>query len=535
MKKIMSLIIILALSLSSLSFAASENVTVTIPEFDVTVNGVTIDIEHSQYPVVTYKNITYIPMTSDYLSGFGLISSFSGQNGLSIDLAESVEPLNQNFVGANNRLGSDHTAELVPFDVTVNGQSINNANEEFPILLYKNITYFPMTWRFAVTEFAWKTGWSDASGFSITVDKEDFFEIRKIEDLFEINESPEETFRLVNDLDFSDINDYHDKDVYYDYIKNKELPVDLVLKSKLDGNGKTISNLVIHKSNQDKVAFFKKIDNNAILQNLKIVNFDMIGKNDIALLTIDNFGSIRNVEINGDITGERIVAGVAVNNFYTIKDSKVDINFTGTNTYDVTSSIIGGFAGRNRGVIERVVANGTINGTHSIGGIAGTNLDVIRNAVSNVNVTSSLESGDHTGGAVGINDGGRVENVIAYGEVVGRSYTGGVVGSNQGGLVLNSVAANKSISGTRNVSAVIGLNSYTDADDYGTYNNYYFSNIPLSAIQKNTKSDTMGVSVGSYEFITRSQGMAFWNVSIGNFWDYQSVWEIIDNQVQLRE
>lgn len=535
MKKTISLIIVIILLLTSFSFAESEDVTVTIPGYDVTVNGVKIDIEHSQYPVISYRDITYLPMTSDYLSGFGLMLSFNGQDGLTIDVSESIDSLKQNFVGVTNIIGSKHTASIVPFEVTVNGNPIDNSNEKYPILLYKNITYFPLTWRFAVTEFAWKTHWSNTTGFSISIEKEHFFEIRKIEDLFEVNNYPDETFKLITDLDFNDSNDYYDTEVYLDYIRDKSLPVDLILKSKLDGNGKTISNLTVSKSNQDEVALFKKIDNGAIVQDLKIVNFEMSGNNNIALLTTNNFGTIKNVEVTGTINGERTMAGIAALNYNTIKDSKANISITGNNTYDVTRYFIGGIAGKNKGVIERVVTYGTIDGYNSLGGIVGTNLNILRNAVSNVNMTSSNEDGDHTGGIVGINDGGRIEKVIAYGNVIGHSYTGGVAGSNLGGLILNSVAANNSISGARNVSAVIGINKDSDTAVYGAHNNYYFSNIPLSAIRMNTDLNTMGLTVNSNDFVTLSQDMGFWNTSLGSHWDFQSIWQAVNNQIQLRE
>jgi len=58
--------------------------SVTVPEFDVMINGVVIDKESSTYPIFTYKSITYIPLTSDYIDGFGLQLEFTPVNGLNI-------------------------------------------------------------------------------------------------------------------------------------------------------------------------------------------------------------------------------------------------------------------------------------------------------------------------------------------------------------------------------------------------------------------------------------------------------------------
>ena len=168
MKKIL-FIVLAILFLSVSSFAENEEVVVAVPEFDVSVNGQIIDIEHSQYPVISYKNITYFPMTSDYLSGIGLGLKFTSAEGLKIDVKDEVGTFNQNFLGTSNILGSQHKAILAPFHIEVNGKVINNDAEEYPVLLYKNITYFPMTWRFAVEEFGWKTSWSEELGFGIKV------------------------------------------------------------------------------------------------------------------------------------------------------------------------------------------------------------------------------------------------------------------------------------------------------------------------------------------------------------------------------
>lgn len=157
-------------SSSTTTTSKSNFVIITIPEYDVTVNGELIDTLHSQYPVIAYKNITYFPMTSDYLAGIGLDLKFSSLEGLKINVKNEVGALNQSFLGTYNILGSEHNAQLVPFDVEVNGKKIENDNEDYPVLLYKDITYFPMTWRFSVTEFGWTTKWSEESGFGIIVE-----------------------------------------------------------------------------------------------------------------------------------------------------------------------------------------------------------------------------------------------------------------------------------------------------------------------------------------------------------------------------
>ena len=170
MKKILIQVLITLMILPSIAFADNIGVTVTIPEYDVSVNGEVIDTTHSQYPVITYKDITYFPMTFDYLNGIGLKLYFDSATGLTIAKNDTTNPykkLNQHYLGARNVLGSEHTASIATYPIKVNGKDVDNTSEEYPVLLYNNITYFPMTWRFAVTEFGWKTNWDNENGFEI--------------------------------------------------------------------------------------------------------------------------------------------------------------------------------------------------------------------------------------------------------------------------------------------------------------------------------------------------------------------------------
>jgi len=178
----------------------SEDVIIEIPDFDVRVNGVLIDTEHSQYPLISYKNVTYFPMTSDYLTGIGLDLSFTSKEGLKLSLSDNLGQLEQKFLGANNILGSKDTARLVPFQVRVNGQTIDNSKEAYPVLLYKDITYFPMTWRFAVTEFGWTTSWSNEKGFAITIENKNEG-ISRLSDTVTINNKVIQYSGLKVDLD----------------------------------------------------------------------------------------------------------------------------------------------------------------------------------------------------------------------------------------------------------------------------------------------------------------------------------------------
>lgn len=148
--------------------AALPEVQAAFPAFPVTVNGTVTDQTHSPYPLLLHREITYFPMTWNYTSSLGLTVSWSKESGLSLDKKDGCIPLAQDLTAeANANSGSSPAAVPAPFPVKVNGKTIVNADEPYPVLLYRNIVYFPMTWRFAHEEFNWKTSWDGVRGFAI--------------------------------------------------------------------------------------------------------------------------------------------------------------------------------------------------------------------------------------------------------------------------------------------------------------------------------------------------------------------------------
>ncbi|MBE1441659.1 hypothetical protein [Paenibacillus sp. OAS669] len=152
----------------------------SIPVFPVTLDGVPIVQEHNTYPLITFKDITYFPLTWSATRALGLAYSWDDQNGLSI-----VPGYEQGIPGkikwsqdnsATNRPGTQYTASLVSFPVSVYGQMIDNASEPFPLLQFRDITYFPMTWHFAHDLFHMNLEWKEPDGLTITKEQNRIFD-----------------------------------------------------------------------------------------------------------------------------------------------------------------------------------------------------------------------------------------------------------------------------------------------------------------------------------------------------------------------
>lgn len=134
--------------------AAGESVRVTLPGFDVTLNRAAFSNDYSRYPLLVYKDITYFPMTYHDCRLLGLTTSWSAAEGLSIDRSDEAPSVYLREV-QDTRNPKNLTARIADGKIRVNGKTIDNNREEYPLLLFRDVTYFPLTWRFAVEEFGW--------------------------------------------------------------------------------------------------------------------------------------------------------------------------------------------------------------------------------------------------------------------------------------------------------------------------------------------------------------------------------------------
>lgn len=147
--------------------AAAGEINVQIPDYPIEINGVSIDSTQSSYPLLSYKGITYFPMTWDFSQALGLSVKWDDDAGLTINQDYSIRNKPVQDTGGSNVLSKAYQARKPGYAVTVNGKKINNAKEEYPLLEFREITYFPMTWRFAVDDFKWNIGWNADTGFKV--------------------------------------------------------------------------------------------------------------------------------------------------------------------------------------------------------------------------------------------------------------------------------------------------------------------------------------------------------------------------------
>ena len=131
----------------------------------VTLNGQVIDNQNAKYPLLTYSNITYFPMTY-HLSRFMGVETDWNNASKSLNITAGGEQ--SAYVAETGKAQRGSVAvTLASYKISVNGAQINNKEEKYPIFNYNGITYFPLTWAYAVDSFGWSYQWDAVNGLRI--------------------------------------------------------------------------------------------------------------------------------------------------------------------------------------------------------------------------------------------------------------------------------------------------------------------------------------------------------------------------------
>ncbi|MBN1819040.1 MAG: hypothetical protein JW828_16895 [Sedimentisphaerales bacterium] len=170
---------------------------------------------------------------------------------------------------------------------------------------------------------------------------------------------------------------------------------------------------------------FGYIGSGGHIRNLKLQNFDVLGKKRVGGLVGVNYeGEIITCSGSGNVTGESIVGGLIGENYKgTVFTCSSELTVTG-------ARYLGGLVGMNAGKIERSFAVGGINGTEVsdyVGGLAGTNQGDKGN-INNCYATGTVRGGVEVGGLVGGVTSATIKNCYSTGSVTGGLRVGGLVG-----------------------------------------------------------------------------------------------------------
>ena len=334
-----------------------------------------------------------------------------------------------------------------------------------------------------------------------------FKDIGKIEDWQEIDSNSAQNYRLVADLDFSNVrepntnvsigrlisegNGYKIKNIT---ITNKNL----IKETKLEVRNITFENINITNSDSNYVGIIGS--NNAVLESLTFKDCKIESKNSyvgiIANSTSKNISKIALENIT--CTGNSYIGGFIGNSsdgdISEIKANNITINATGDGiggifgripTSDesqetkvrsleiINSNIksdgdyIGGIAGSGRAVESRVF-NTNIEGTSSsyVGGAFGYNGNANSWSIAdpgNVAEKVNVKGTNYVGGLYGDSRTQAVDTFLIDSQVTGEDYVGGISGYsngyvNQSGVIDSEIRGNIQVGGITGRSYVDGMN-----------------------------------------------------------------------------
>ena len=168
-------------------------------------------------------------------------------------------------------------------------------------------------------------------------------------------------------------------------------------KAIFEGNGYTISNLMIDRTNTSRVGLFGYAKGGTIM-NVGLSNIDIKGNDSVGgLVGYSDGGTITNSYAAGAVKGRYSVGGLVGFSYgdSNIRNSYATGEVTGTGYY------VGGLVGRNRRTIENSYATGTVRGEGAVGGLVGRN----RRTIENSYATGSVSGNSDVGGLIGANDG----------------------------------------------------------------------------------------------------------------------------------
>ena len=163
MKKLAVLFSIIILSLASNAYAKE---TAVLPAFDVHFNGNKVDSTYREYPLLVYKDITYFPMTYFDSRHLGLVTEWDGETNTLTISKKNINSVLTAYKSENKNTKSNNVT-ICNFNIAVNGKVIDNKSEPYPLLTFRDVTYFPLTWRFAVDEFLWEYSFDNENGLTI--------------------------------------------------------------------------------------------------------------------------------------------------------------------------------------------------------------------------------------------------------------------------------------------------------------------------------------------------------------------------------
>ncbi|MFA5220370.1 MAG: GLUG motif-containing protein [Bacilli bacterium] len=295
-------------------------------------------------------------------------------------------------------------------------------------------------------------------------------------------------YKLVENIDLDGI---YSMGEGWEPIGHTEVP----FTGSFDGDGHTISNLCINRQYQNGIGLFGSIAQYSEIRNVGLINVDITGRHYVGGLVANNEGIITNSYVTGKVSGVTYVGGIIAQNINSITDSYFDGIVSQVKGHESDELYCaGGLIGYNyeEGLISECYSLGTVQSEgNGIGGFVGKNFGLITDS----HAISSVTGYNEVGGMIGYNEG-IVNNSYGDCSVTGGYWVGGLVGSNYD---VNAFITNSYFTGT--VSATLSfIGGLVGENCGGTISKCYTDNVTVFSTEYYV-GGLVGVNIG---FITLS-------------------------------
>ena len=271
--------------------------------------------------------------------------------------------------------------------------------------------------------------------------------VNTIYDLQNINNNRAGTYALGRDIDASATASWNSGEGFAPIGTYSYYSTDFT--GTFDGQGRTISNLVINRPASQNVGLFGSNEFSATVRNLGLLNVSITGQMAVGGVVGQNMGTITGVYTSGSVIATDSGAGGIVGLNYGLLS-----NVHSSSAVSAPVIYAGGIAGMSVGDISRAYATGPVSGGQYVGGLVG----YLGTSVTQSYATGAVSGTSDVGGLVGYN-----------GYLITQSYwdsytTGQVagIGSGEAPISLTEVTSDPAQSAAANYAFRRG--AYSDFD-----------------------------------------------------------------------
>lgn len=161
----LSLLMVLMVLMMGVVHAETPSEKASIHYESVYINGAPLNTMDSDYPLLNYRGVTYIPLTWQVCRHLGLVQEWDeATQTLELLATTETEPVKRQF---ESRYYGSQEVDVELSQASLKWQGLQIDLGEYPQIEYKDVQYIPLTWDFIGGKLGWEIRWNDVEGLVI--------------------------------------------------------------------------------------------------------------------------------------------------------------------------------------------------------------------------------------------------------------------------------------------------------------------------------------------------------------------------------